>query len=469
MTHDGPHDGLFVPARDGCGIRLADDTPAAHPIHRLWQMRFALPTIIFTAVLCLLVNEVAYRNAVDALRVGRALTEARIAAAGVVQLLADAATDQQHYLLTDQPKHLAALEAAKRHTPELPATVSRLLEGAGADGAAAARQATQDLRDAYEAINRSIDLQRAGDRQGARQIVESGLIEDRTADLRGILRAGLVAAADRQRVLEASIDNAMWINRIAVAILVVFGAVGLGFQLRHVRLYDRERVERQRSLEAQVRHGTADLRELAGNLVTAREDEKAHLARELHDELGAVLTAAKWDIARLRGLSAADPLMRERIEQVNQRLNEGIALKRRIVEDLRPSCLSTLGLTISLLNLCADVGARLGIAIHTDLDDVDLSAEGELTLYRLVQEGLTNVAKYAHASEVRLSVKAEGGRVRVQLEDNGIGFDAKQATPTTHGIAGMRFRIERLQGRLSVESRPGEGTRLEAILPASAP
>ena len=225
MTHEGLHDGLFAPTRDGCGIRSPDDAPAPHPIHRLWQMRFALPTIIFTAVLSQLVNEVAYRNAVDALREGAAFTEARIAAAGVVQLLADAATDQQRYLLTDRPTHLAAL-AARRHTPELPPSVSRLLEGAGANGAAAAQQATQDLRYAYEAINRSIDLQRAGDREGARQIVDSGLIEDRTADLRGILRAGLVDAGDRQKVLEASIDNATEMNRIAVAILVVFGAMG---------------------------------------------------------------------------------------------------------------------------------------------------------------------------------------------------------------------------------------------------
>ncbi|MEO8059196.1 MAG: ATP-binding protein [Burkholderiales bacterium] len=388
---------------------LRRSSPESHPIHRLWQMRFALPTIIVTALLCLLVNELAYRNAVDALRVGGAFTEARLAAA---------------------------------------------------------QQATQDLRDAYAAMNGRADLQRVGERQSARQIAESGLIEDRTADSRGILRRGLVVASDRQKVLQASIDDAMWINRIAVAILVVFGAAGLGFQLRHVRLYDRERAELQRDLEAQVRHRTVDLRELAGDLVTAREDEKAHLARELHDELGAVLTAAKLDIARMRGRSSADPLMMERIEQVNQRLNEGIALKRRIVEDLRPSCLSTLGLTISLLNLCADVGARLGIAIQTDLDEVSLTAEGELSLYRLVQEGLTNVAKYAHATEVRLSVKAEADQVRVHLVDNGIGFDAKLAKPTTHGIAGMRFRIERLDGRMTVQSRPGEGTHLDAILPA---
>ncbi len=80
---------------------------------------------------------------------------------------------------------------------------------------------------------------------------------------------------------------------------------------------------------------------------------------------------------------------------------------------------------------------------------------------------MTNVAKYADAAEVRLSVKAEADQVRVHLEDDGIGFDQKQIKLTTHGIAGMRFRVERLGGSLSVESRPGKGTRLEAVLPAS--
>jgi signal transduction histidine kinase len=178
-----------------------------------------------------------------------------------------------------------------------------------------------------------------------------------------------------------------------------------------------------------------------------------------------VLTAAKLDMARIRARVADDPWMQERIKQVNQHLQEGIALKRRIVEDLRPSSLTTLGLTITLANLCVDVGERLDIVIRTDFDEVDLSPDGHLAVYRLIQEALTNVGKYAQASRVRVSVKLERDLVRVEIEDDGVGFDSKQGRSASHGIAGMRFRIEQLKGTLLVDSSPGAGTRLEAILP----
>jgi len=165
-----------------------------------------------------------------------------------------------------------------------------------------------------------------------------------------------------------------------------------------VRMLYRNLARQNRLLEQAVRDRTAELSELAGYLITAREDEKAHLARELHDELGALLTAAKLDIARMRTKLLEDPVMAARLKQVNQRLDEGISLKRRIVEDLRPSSLTTLGLTISLANLCSEVGTRLNIAIQIDFDEVRLTEEGQLAIYRLVQEALNNVCKYAKAT-----------------------------------------------------------------------
>jgi len=234
-----------------------------------------------------------------------------------------------------------------------------------------------------------------------------------------------------------------------------------------VRMLYRNLERQNKRLEQAVHDRTAELRELAGYLITAREDEKAHLARELHDELGALLTAAKLDIARMRTKLLEDPVMAARLKQVNQRLDEGISLKRRIVEDLRPSSLTTLGLTISLANLCSEVGTRLNIAIQIDFDEVRLTEEGQLAIYRLVQEALNNVCKYAKATQVRVSVKSEPTLVRVQIEDDGIGFDPSGPRSAAHGIAGMRFRIEQLKGSMSVASRPGAGTLLEAIMPVT--
>ena len=432
---------------------------------RLSRRHFALPMIVASVALGLLVNEFTYRNTVRALHVGTALTEARIAAASVLQMLTDAETGQRGYLLTDRTEYLAPLDAAKLEVPRMRATVASFLEASGPDGHAAALRLADDIEATLSEIEKTVHLTRIGDRQGALRIIEAGRGRYRMEDMRSIFGTSLMEAARRQQATRAAIDDALWINRIAVMTLTLLGALALSFYVRHLRLYDLERAERRHDLEGQVRHRTEELRQLAGYLLTAREDEKAHLARELHDELGALLTAAKFDMARMRRRAAEDSGMLERIEQVTLRLNEGIALKRRMVEDLRPSCLDTLGLTISLANLCTDVSARLGIPILTALDEVDLPTDEQLAIYRLVQEGLTNVSKYARASTVRVALVQGPDAVRVSVEDDGAGFDATTLKSATHGIAGMRFRIERLNGSLTVVSRPGAGTRLEAVIP----
>ena len=450
---------------------LARTLPPAAPrlAVQLSRMRFAVPTIIATAALGILVNEFTYQKTVDAVRIGGALVEARIAAAGVLQLLTDAETGQRGYLLTDRIEYLDPLLAAKLDIPKMRSTVSAFLEASGADGRAASLRMDRDIQESLAEIEKTIDLARAGDRRAALRVIEAGLGRRRMQDMREIFHTSLIEAAGRQQVSRVSIDDSLRTSRTALTILTLLGALALCFFVRHLRRYDHERAGRHRDLEALVGHRTAELQQLAGHLLTAREDEKAHLARELHDELGSLMTAAKLDIVRLQRMAVADPAMLERIDRISLRLNEGIALKRRIVEDLRPSCLDTLGLTISLANLCAEVGVRLGMPIQTAFDEVVLAADGQLALYRLVQEALTNVSKYAQASEVSVRLRAGPDGVHVDIADNGIGFDTTQARLATHGITGMRFRIERLRGSMSVESRPGAGTRLAAWVPNPAP
>ncbi len=235
--------------------------------------------------------------------------------------------------------------------------------------------------------------------------------------------------------------------------------------LLEVRMLYRKLESHNRLLEEAVRGRTAELRELASYLITVREDEKALLARELHDELGALLTVAKLDVARLRIRLREVPALAVLLEPLDRHLDDGIAIKRRIIETLRPSGLADLGLTTTLLNLSTDVGARLNIAMQTEVEEVELTDEGQLAIYRLVQEALTNVSKYANATRVSISVRAEPPVVRVQIEDNGVGFDLASLNSSTHGIAGMRFRFEKLHGSLSIASRPGAGTRLDATVP----
>lgn len=432
---------------------------------RLSRMRFAVPLIVAGATVGLFVNEFIYKRTVEAMHAGSSLTAARIAAAGVLQLLTDAETGQRGYLLTNRTEYLIPLEAAKIGVPAMRATVSDFLRGSGPGGHDVQRRMARDIDETLAEIDRTVNLMRAGDPKAALQIIDAGGGRRRMDDMRSIFNTSLLEAAERQRVSGMSIDRSIWTNRIAVMMLTLLGATALCLYVRHLRLYDVEREHRQRELEEQVRHRTAELRQLASYLQSAREDEKAHLARELHDELGGLLTAAKLNMARMRRAVTTDAVMLERIGQVSACLDEGIALKRRIVEELRPSSLEVLGLNVVLSNLCADTAVRMGIPIRTEFDEVSLSGDEELALYRLVQEALTNIGKYANATLVRVHMKLEPGCVRVGIEDNGIGFDVTQLKSSTHGIAGMRFRIERLDGRFTVDSTPAVGTRLVAMLP----
>jgi signal transduction histidine kinase len=225
-------------------------------------------------------------------------------------------------------------------------------------------------------------------------------------------------------------------------------------------------------LEVQVRERTATLAQLATHLQQVREEERGHLARELHDELGALLTAAKLDVARLKSkLGAQAPEVGERLQHLTESLNSGIALKRRIIEDLRPSSLANLGLTAALEILAREFSERSGIEVALSLENVELDESRQLTVYRIVQESLTNVGKYAEARQVGISVRDYANHVEVEVRDDGKGFDVAQGKASTHGLAGMRHRVEATGGRLSVESRPGAGTRIQAVLskPAAAP
>ena len=219
-------------------------------------------------------------------------------------------------------------------------------------------------------------------------------------------------------------------------------------------------------LESLVKNRPATLSELANHLQQVREEERGHLARELHDELGALLTAAKLDVARLKSkIDPSVPDVAERLQHLTETLNSGIALKRRIIEDLRPSSLSNLGLTAAIEILTREYAERAGIEVETSLEAVKLPDTAQLTVYRTVQEALTNIGKHAKASKVLVSVHAYPTHVAVQVRDNGQGFDPAAVPRTSHGLSGMRHRVESAGGRLTITARPGGGTLVSAVLP----
>lgn len=314
-------------------------------------------------------------------------------------------------------------------------------------------------------IRDNVALARTGDKAGALALLESagGMADMQSLQTR--FEAKFTEAAILQADARTTIFDALLFNRVAVLLLSLLMAVGLYWYWHKLRQLDLERHNRQQLLETEVAHKTAELRMLAGYLQTVREDERSHLARELHDELGGLLTAAKLTLARMRAKLADNTEMLQRIEQVNGHLNGGIALKRKIVEDLRPSTLSALGLTTALETLCTEAGASLGFAITARIAEVSLSPDAELGVYRIVQEALTNMGKYAEATEITVELLQTPSEMLLNIQDNGNGFDLTTLQPGQHGLAGMRFRVESLSGSLTLHAAPGEGVRIAACFP----
>jgi signal transduction histidine kinase len=224
-------------------------------------------------------------------------------------------------------------------------------------------------------------------------------------------------------------------------------------------------------LDRLVEARTLELSALSSHLQSLAEKEKNELARTLHDELGGLLTAAKMDLSWLQ--SRVDkPEHQERLAQLGSVLDEAMGLKRRVVEELRPSLLDHFGLTTALRAYVDATCAKAGIQAQLRLPDEGASIPKDIAiaLFRIVQEGLNNIIRHADAKHATLDLTADGKEYAFVLHDDGRGFnpnDNRDSWP--HGIMGMQHRVRALGGRFSLVSAPGKGTTLRVAVPAAAP
>jgi signal transduction histidine kinase len=212
---------------------------------------------------------------------------------------------------------------------------------------------------------------------------------------------------------------------------------------------------------------THELSELSTHLQQFAEKEKSELAKHLHDELGGLLTAAKMDLSWLQSRIAEAPY-HERLAQLGSVLDEAMNLKRRVVEELRPSLLDHFGLPTALRahveHVCKNAGLECELILAEDAHTIpkDLA----IALFRVVQEGLTNVVRHAHARHVRLALRADSQRYLLILTDDGCGMKMEDsAFRWSHGLAGMRHRVQAMGGSFRIESSAGDGTTLRIEIP----
>jgi len=214
---------------------------------------------------------------------------------------------------------------------------------------------------------------------------------------------------------------------------------------------------------------TRELSALSSHLQNLAEKEKSELARTLHDELGGLLTAAKMDLSWLQS-RLENPAHQERLAQLGSVLDEAMSLKRRVVEELRPSLLDHFGLATALRAYVEAAAGKAGIQAHITLPDESetIPKDIAITLFRIVQEGLSNIIRHAQARQVTLDLGADSDGYALTLRDDGCGFDLNSPQgPWRHGIMGMQHRVRALGGRFLLESTPGQGTILQAALPKS--
>lgn len=242
--------------------------------------------------------------------------------------------------------------------------------------------------------------------------------------------------------------------------LATLSAIGheIGLAAERARLYD------------EVRAKEALRGELLQKLMTAHEDERRRIARELHDEAGQALTALILNL-QMAESAAADPAERQRLSRLRGIAEATLAELRKLIYDLRPTVLDDLGLAAAIRWLVKEQIEPQGLQVEMGLSGLHgrLPHHLETAVFRIVQEAFTNILKHARATQATIDTGQEDGRVRLVITDNGRGFDvAAAARGQEHrgmGLMGMQERAELLGGTWKVESHPGRGTRVEAVIP----
>ena len=439
------------------------------------KIAVSLTIAVIAAVLMVSINEAGYKRSLQALETLTQNQSTRAKLNALMQQMLDAETGLRGYLLTGEDRYLSPYTSAITAIGGSMDELRKVFIMDPKDLAIFTPLARQIERKTSE-MELSLRLYQQGNTEAWRFVMFTDVGVENMEAIRTHTQSLMRSIDQRVKSNLSDIDQTLGLSRLGIATVTALGILGFFMYLRqasalqhaHLREQEIQREERNR-LEEVVRERTATLTELATHLQQVREDERAHLARELHDELGSLLTAAKLDVARLKSkIDISAPEIAERVTHLIETLNSGIALKRRIIENLRPSSLSNLGLTTALEILTREFGDRSSIEVECSLEPVDLPDSTQLTVYRIVQESLTNIGKYAKANHVIVTVHNYPTYVAVQIQDDGQGFEPASMRPNSHGLAGMRHRVEAVGGRLTVASQPGKGTTISAVIPLSS-
>jgi PAS domain S-box-containing protein len=227
----------------------------------------------------------------------------------------------------------------------------------------------------------------------------------------------------------------------------------------------------RRTLEAELRASHEKLKALTAKLEDVREEERTHISRELHDELGQVLTGLKIDLTWIakRIPEEQRPLL-DKANAMRGQIDSIIEYIRRIATQLRPKLLDDFGFVEAIEWLISDFRERTAIRcrFRSNLQHMNIDPKASTILFRLIQETLTNIMRHSGASSVSINMKKTAAQLIIEVKDNGVGInESDMKASRSLGILGMRERVSILNGTLKIEGAPGKGTKIKISIPAS--
>jgi signal transduction histidine kinase len=395
----------------------------------------------------------------------------------VWQLLRQAESSQRGYILLDDTNYLMPFQEAAGNLPQALVRLNQAFASAPDPMRTDVAEVQKLSNDKFTEMRAALELFRTRGRNAAIDLMRTDIgantmvqIDDR---VRGIQKA------ETNNILQASrswqISRWVSLTTTTGALLASLGLMLLLSRLvvRHVRfreLESAEQAERRAELEQLVERRTAELSELSTHLQSVAEQEKSALSRELHDELGGLLVAARMDVSWIEErIASEDADVLEHFKRLHAALQSGVEVKRRVVENLRPSLLDNLGLFPALHWQVEDSCARAGLKHrehYPQEEELLLNPEASITVFRIVQEAVTNIIKHAQATTVMVSVYVQPPSLIVRVTDDGVGMPLERLRALrSHGLAAMRHRAVGLGGQWQVRRPPQGGTEIEVRLP----
>jgi signal transduction histidine kinase len=389
-------------------------------------------------------------------------------------LMADAESAQRGYLLTGEGAYLNPYAAA---VAKVGGALNRLHDAYGGDESSQEFHELRILtgRELGELEDGVVLLKKRGTPVAA-NIVGTD-VGKRTMDS----IVAIIGTMRKQEAAEAAAADAEWQSdfRLSRWVSAAGAILMVGLLLLAIRLVygDMRRRARQAAdlrdqkleLEKEVAARTRELTALSTHLQGVSEQEKSALSRELHDELGGLLVAARMDLSWLQQrLPTTDPAIEQRFKRIHDSLSAGVDLKRRVVEELRPTLLDNMGLFTALRWQFKETCRRTGLRCTETIPESEMkfSPEAAIGVFRIAQEALTNILKHAEAKSADLAIDITGDTFTLRISDDGKGIARDRLlTSTSHGLASMRHRIAGLGGVWDLSSPSTGGTVVTALIP----